>query len=75
MENERVTIRLSPRDIHFMELFIKLGGYTSRSEVLRRAFHEFVNNHLSEVLKTAEELKQVQQIYQELQAVEPYMRK
>lgn len=75
MENERITVRLPQRDLRSIDIFIELGEFASRSEVIRHAVRDFVKKHASEIMETAEQLKQVQQLHQTLESIEPYMKK
>ena len=75
MDNERITVRLPSRDLYSLDLFIKLGEFSSRSEVIRHAVHDFVKQRISEIVESAEKLKQFQQLNQEIDNLEQYMKK
>ncbi len=75
MDNERITVRLPKRDLDTIDLLIDVGEFGSRSEVIRHAIHDFVKKQASTVLETAEQIKQVQQLHQELESIGPYLRK
>jgi Arc/MetJ-type ribon-helix-helix transcriptional regulator len=75
METERITVRLPKRDLSSIDTFIGLGEFASRSEVIRHSVREFLRKHASELLESAEQLKQVQQLSNELKSIESYLKK
>ncbi|RLF41869.1 MAG: transcriptional regulator [Thermoplasmata archaeon] len=75
MHTERMTIRLPSRDLQSIDTLIKMGEYSSRSEVIRHAVRDFLKRRIAEFLETAEKLKQFQQFNQELESMEEYMKK
>jgi len=75
MESQRITIRLSHRDIHSLDLFVRAGEFATRSEVVRRAVNEFIKNHADNIIETADKLKKVQELELALESMEPYMKK
>ena len=75
MESERITVRLPKRDLSSIDTFIGLGEFASRSEVIRHSVREFLRKHASELLESAEQLKQVQQLSNELESIESYLKK
>ncbi len=75
MDNERITVRLPKRDLNTIDLLIEYGEFSSRSEIIRHAIHDFVKTQTSTVLKTAEQIKQVQQLHHELESIRPYLKK
>ena len=44
MEKHRITIRLPQHDLHSIDLFIRAGEFSSRSEVIRHAVNDFIKN-------------------------------
>lgn len=75
MDNERITIRLPKRDLDSIDLLIEVGKFTSRSEVIRHALYDFVNNQTQTVLDNAEKIKKVKQFKQEIESIRPYLKK
>ncbi len=75
MENERITVRLPKRDLLSIDAFIELGEFASRSEVIRHAVRDYLRKRSSEILESANQIKQVQQLQQELKSIESYLKK
>ncbi len=75
MENQRITVRLPQRDLHSIDLFIRAGEFSSRSEVIRHAVNDFIKNYAQEVIDKAEKIKQVQQLEMAVESIEPFMKK
>jgi Arc/MetJ-type ribon-helix-helix transcriptional regulator len=75
METQRITIRLPQRDIYSIDLFVRAGEFATRSEVIRRAVHEYVKNYADSVIETADKMKKVQELELALESIEPYMKK
>ncbi len=59
MNNKRLTVRLPERSLDLMDLMIKLGEFSSRSEIIRLAVRDFV---LERSEKTAEYLKKMERL-------------
>ncbi|VVB62399.1 Putative nickel-responsive regulator [uncultured archaeon] len=75
MENDRITIRLPQTDLRHIDLLIRLGEFTTRSEVLRHAVKEYIENHTTSILAKADKLKKLQELEAAAAAIEPYMKK
>jgi Arc/MetJ-type ribon-helix-helix transcriptional regulator len=79
MENDRITIRLPQIDLRQIDLLIRLGEFSTRSEVIRHAVKEYIENHTTRILAKADKIKKIQEQIQELEAaaaaIEPYMKK
>jgi Arc/MetJ-type ribon-helix-helix transcriptional regulator len=75
MEKNRITVRLSNRDLHSIDLFIRAGEFSSRSEVIRHAVNHFIKDYADQVIQKAEKLKKVQELELAVEAIEPYMQK
>jgi len=75
MESRRITIRLPQHNIHSIDLFVKAGEFATRSEVIRRAVNEFVNNYTDSLIEKADKIKKVQEIEIALESTSPYMKK
>jgi len=75
MEKNRITIRLPQHDLHSMDLFIRAGEFSSRSEVIRHAVNEFIQNYANKVIEKAEKIRKVQQLENAVESIEPYMKK
>ena len=75
MDNERITVRLPKRDLASIDAFIDLGEYTTRSEVIRHAVRDFLRKSTSEILESANQIKQVQQLQQEVKSINSYLQK
>ena len=75
MEAQRITVRLPQRDLHSIDLFIRAGEFTSRSEVIRHAVHDFIKEYATEVIDKAEKIKKVQALELAVESLEPYTKK
>lgn len=75
MEKNRITVRLPQHDIRSIDLFIRAGEFSSRSEVIRHAVNDFIKNFANEVIEKAERIKKVQELELAVEAIEPYMKK
>jgi Arc/MetJ-type ribon-helix-helix transcriptional regulator len=75
MENDRITIRLPQIDLRQIDVFIRLGEFSTRSEVVRHAVKEYIENHTTRILAKAEKFKQIQELEAAAAAIEPYMKK
>jgi len=75
MHTERITIRLPSRDLQSLDTLIKMGEFSSRSEIIRHAVRDFLKRRIPEFLEIAEKLKQFQQFNQEIESIEEYMKK
>ena len=75
MEKNRITVRLSLQDLHSIDLFIRAGEFSSRSEVIRHAVNRFIKDYAEQVIEKAEKLKKVQELELAVEAIEPYMKK
>jgi Arc/MetJ-type ribon-helix-helix transcriptional regulator len=75
METQRITVRLPQRDLHSIDLFIRAGEFSSRSEVIRHAVNDFIKEYAQEVLDKAEKIRRVQELEIAVESIEPYMKK
>jgi Arc/MetJ-type ribon-helix-helix transcriptional regulator len=75
MEKNRITVRLPLRDLHSIDLFIRAGEFSSRSEVIRHAVNQFIKDYADQVIEKAEKLKKVQELELAVEAIEPYMKR
>ena len=75
MNTQRITIRLPQHVIHSMDLFVRVGEFATRSEVIRHAVRDYLRKRTSEILESADQMKQVQQLQQELKSIESYLKK
>ena len=75
METRRITIRLSQHDIHSIDLFVRAGEFSTRSEVIRHAVNEFIKNYADQIIEKAEKIKKVQELELAIDSIEPYMKK
>ena len=75
MENDRITIRLPRIYLRQIDVFINAGEFSTRSEVIRNAVKEYIDNYASRFLEKADKLKKVQELEAAVEAIEPYMKK
>jgi len=75
MENDRITIRLPQIDRRQIDVLIRLGAFTTRSEVVRHAVKEYLENHTTRILAKAEQFKKIQELEAAADLIAPYMKK
>jgi len=75
METDRVTIRLPRIYLRQIDLFIRVGEFSTRSEVIRHAVKEFISSQSDRIVERANKLKKVQRLEAAVEAIEPYMKK
>jgi Arc/MetJ-type ribon-helix-helix transcriptional regulator len=75
MENDRITIRLPQIDLRQIDLLIRLGEFSTRSEVVRHAVKEFIGNQTTRILDNQTKIKKIQELEAAAAAIEPYMKK
>ena len=75
MEKDRITIRLPKICLRQIDLFIRAGEFSTRSEVIRHAVNEYITNYAGRILDKADKLKKVQELEAAIESIEPYMKK
>jgi Arc/MetJ-type ribon-helix-helix transcriptional regulator len=75
MENNRITVRLPELHLRQIDLLIRAGEFTTRSEVIRHAVKEYVANYANRIIEKAETIKKVQELEAAVETLEPYMKK
>jgi Arc/MetJ-type ribon-helix-helix transcriptional regulator len=75
MDNDRITIRLPQIDLKQIDLLIRLGEFSTRSEVVRHAVKEYIEKHTTRILEKADKIKKIQELEAAAAAIEPYMKK
>jgi len=75
METDRITIRLPRIYLRQIDLFIRVGEFSTRSEVIRHAVKEFISSQSDRIVERADKLKKVQKLEAAVEAIEPYMKK
>ena len=73
MIDTRLTLRLSSQDIQIMDMFLRSGEFSSRSEFIRRAIREYQQNHMEEIIKKAEAVKKLQNIVDDIELGKEYL--
>jgi Arc/MetJ-type ribon-helix-helix transcriptional regulator len=75
MQNIRLTIRLPSQDIYTINMFLRSGEFSTRSEFIRRAIREYSQNHMDEIIKKAETMKKLQNLVNNYETTEEYLKK
>ena len=75
MNDIRMTIRLSQKDAHVIDMFVRTGEFSTRSEFIRRAIKEYSHNHMSEVIKRTKAMKKLQDMVNIIEQTEEYTKK
>jgi len=73
MADTRLTLRISTQDIQIMDMFLRSGEFSSRSEFIRRAIREYQQNHMEEIIKKAEAVKKLQNIVDDIELGKEYL--
>jgi len=73
MVDTRLTLRLSMQDIQIMDMFLRSGEFSNRSELIRRAIREYQQNHMEEIIKKAEAVKKLQNIVDDIELGKEYL--
>ncbi len=73
MADTRLTLRLSMQDIQIMDMFLRSGEFSNRSEFIRRAIREYQQNHMEEIIKKAEAVKKLQNIVDDIELGKEYL--
>ncbi len=60
-DSEKITIRIPKRDLRYIDLIMRLDGYSSRSEVIRTAIREFTDNRVDFLLEKIEKLEKTEE--------------
>ena len=63
MNSERLTVRLPEQHLEMMDLLIRLGEFSSRSEIIRLAVRDFIldrSEKVAEYIKKMERLRDMQ---------------
>jgi Arc/MetJ-type ribon-helix-helix transcriptional regulator len=71
MENHRITIRIPQYDLHSIDLFIRAGEFSSRSEVIRRAVNDFVKAYANQVIEKADKTRKMQDLEFAVETINP----
>lgn len=53
-DDERVTLRLPSRELQALDIFVEAGMFPNRSEAIRQAIKDLINNRTAEVEKALE---------------------
>jgi len=56
-----------------MDMFLRSGEFSSRSEFIRRAIREYQQNHMEEIIKKAEAVKKLQNIVDDIELGKEYL--
>jgi len=73
MTDSRLTIRLPFQDIQIIDMFLRSGEFSSRSEFIRRAVREYQQTHMEELIKKAEAMKKLQNIVRDIEIKKEYI--
>ena len=71
MINQRITIRLPQTNLNLLDLFVGVGEFSSRSEIIRYALNDFIKNHTDEIIQKVEKIKMVQHLDMAAKTVNP----
>ena len=72
---ERITIRLPKQQIDQIDMLVKIGEFSSRSDVLRTAVKELMYDRIDKVAEHAEKLKKFEQLATTVRMMEKYSKR
>ena len=75
MNDIRMTVRLPRQDAYTIDIFVKSGEFSTRSEFIRRAIKEYSQNHMEEVIERTEAIKKLQDMVNILEQTQEYTKK
>ena len=75
MNDIRMTVRLPQQDAYTIDIFVKSGEFSTRSEFIRRAIKEYSQNHMEEVIERTEAIKKLQDMVNILEQTQEYTKK
>lgn len=75
VETTRLTVRLPVRYANMVDTLIRLGEFSSRSEVIRRALSDFLANYAESLLHKVDKLKKMQELEQAVSVLDTYAKK
>ena len=75
MESEKITIRLPMHLIHAVDTFIRIGELSTRTEAIRRALQQFVEDMAKDLDKKTEMWKQIRELESVTEEVERLRKK
>lgn len=74
MEKNRITIRLPAQDLQSIDLFIRAGEFSSRSQVIRRALKDFIKKYTTQIIEKAENMRKMKELENAIEIIEPYIK-
>jgi Arc/MetJ-type ribon-helix-helix transcriptional regulator len=75
MEKQRITIRLPVTSIRSIDLFVRAGEFSTRSEVIRHAVNNFIKSFTDKVIEKTDQIKKVQELELAVEVMEPCTKK
>jgi Arc/MetJ-type ribon-helix-helix transcriptional regulator len=75
MSNERLTVRLPEQHLEMMDLLIRLGEFSSRSEIIRLAVRDFILERSEKVTEYIKKMERMRDIQDSLQKLEEFKRR
>jgi Arc/MetJ-type ribon-helix-helix transcriptional regulator len=74
MEKNRITIRLPAQNLHSIDLFIRAGEFSSRSEVIRKAVNDFIKEYTTRVIEKAENMRKMKELENAVRIIKPHIK-
>ena len=75
MDDIRMTIRVGLQDTQVIDMFVRTGEFSTRSEFIRRAIKEYSQNHMEEIIKKTEAMKKLQDMVNIIEQNKEYTKK
>lgn len=72
---ERVTVRLPKQQVDIIDMLVKVGEFTSRSDAMRTAVREMIKVRLDKATEYAEQIKKFEALASSIRLAEKYARK
>ena len=70
-----MTIRVGLQDTQVIDMFVRTGEFSTRSEFIRRAIKEYSQNHMEEIIKKTEAMKKLQDMVNIIEQNKEYTKK
>ena len=72
MKNQRITVRLPVHIIRAVDMFVKLGEFSCRSDVIRHGLNKLIEQDAERVIKKAEKIERLTKLEALSEALKEY---
>lgn len=75
MNNERLTVRLPKLQIQTMDMLIQWGQFSTRSEIIRLAVRDFINEQSENVADHIKKMQRLEELKESLDYLDEFKEK